>query len=156
ASQAFLEPSSIVLATSWLFRDGDRIAGRFKVMRRIARGAMGEVYQVYDERLRLQIALKAIRPELLGDAETVERFRREVLVTREIAHDGLCRVFDLVEHAIGPQPGLPDGTIVPCLTMQLLEGETLEEWLARRRPATPTEALPILRQVALALQVLHD
>jgi TolB-like protein/tetratricopeptide (TPR) repeat protein len=156
ASQTFLEPSSIVLAASWLFREGDRVAGRFKVIKRIARGAMGEVYQVYDERLRLHVALKAIRPELIGDADTVERFRREVLVTRDIAHDGLCRVFDLVEHAIGPQAGFPDGTIVPCLTMQLLEGESLEEWLARSRPMTPAAALPLLTQIGEALQVLHD
>ena len=53
ASQHFLEPGSVVLSAPWLFRDGDSVAGRFKVIRRIARGAMGEVYQVYDERLRL-------------------------------------------------------------------------------------------------------
>jgi serine/threonine protein kinase len=156
ASQTFLEPSSIILATSWVFREGDRVAGRFTVLKRIARGAMGEVYQVYDERLRLHVALKAIRPELVGDADTVERFRREVLVTRDIPHDGLCRVFDLIEHTIGPRPGVPDGTVVPCLTMQLLEGESLEEWLARRRPMSPDEALPIVTQIAEALQVLHD
>jgi eukaryotic-like serine/threonine-protein kinase len=156
ASHTFLEPSSIVLAASWLFREGDRVAARFRVTKRIARGAMGEVYQVYDERLRLSVALKAIRPELIGDAETVERFRREVLVTRDIAHDGLCRVFDLVEHTIGPQAGFPEGTIVPCLTMQLLEGETLEETLARDRPMAPEVALPLLEQIAEALQVLHD
>ena len=156
ASQTFLEPSSIVLAASWLFREGDRVASRFKVTKRIARGGMGEVYQVYDERLRLSVALKAIRPELIGDAETVERFRREVLVTRDIAHDGLCRVFDLVEHPLGPQAGFPEGTIVPCLTMQLLEGETLEETLARDRPMSPAATLPLIEQIAEALQVLHN
>jgi eukaryotic-like serine/threonine-protein kinase len=156
ASQTFLEPSSLRLASAWLFREGDRVAGRFTVVKPIARGAMGEVYQVYDERLRLHIALKAIRPELLNDPETIERFKREVLVTRNIAHDSLCRVFDLVEHASGPQSGLPDGTIVPCLTMELLDGESLDEWLTRRRPISPEEALPLVRQIADALQELHD
>jgi eukaryotic-like serine/threonine-protein kinase len=156
ASNSFLEPSSLVLAASWLFRGGDTVAGRFKVIRRIARGAMGEVYQVYDDRLRLHVALKAIRPELLGDADTVERFRREVLVTRDIAHDGLCRVFDLVEHPIDPQAGFPDGTVVPCLTMQLLEGESLEDWLTRSRPVAPATALPLVAQIGEALHVLHQ
>jgi serine/threonine-protein kinase len=156
ASQSFLEPGSIVLAASWLFREGAHVAGRFTVIRRIARGAMGEVYQVFDERLQLPVALKAIRPELLGNSESVERFSREVRVTRGIAHEGLCRVFDLVEHSVPPQSGFPEGTVVPCLTMELLEGETLEEWLQTRRPLPLKDALPLLRQVAEALQVLHD
>jgi serine/threonine protein kinase/tetratricopeptide (TPR) repeat protein len=156
ASQTFLHPESLIVAARWLFQEGDRVADRFRVVRRIARGAMGEVYQVFDERLRLHIALKAIRPELVEDAETVERFRREVLVTRDIAHEGLCRVFDLVEHKIEAHPALPAGTIVPCLTMQLLDGETLEDWLATRRPLSAKEALPLIEQIASALQVLHE
>ncbi len=156
ASQSFLEPGSVVLSAPWLFREGDRVANRFTVARRIARGAMGEVYQVYDERLRQSVALKAIRPELIGDTDSVERFRREVLVTRGIGHPGVCKVFDLVEHPIAGHPSVPDGTIVPCLTMQLLEGESLEEWLARRRPIRPAEALPLIAQIGEALQALHD
>lgn len=156
ASQTFLHPESLIVTARWLFQEDDRVAGRFRVVRRIARGAMGEVYQVFDERLRLHIALKAIRPELVEDHETVERFRREVLVTRDIAHEGLCRVFDLVEHKIETDPVLPAGTIIPCLTMQLLEGETLEDWLVSRRPLSANEAFPLIEQIASALHVLHD
>ncbi len=156
ASQTFLEPDSIVVRAAWLFPPGECIAGRFRVVKPIARGAMGEVYQVQDERLRLSVALKAIRPELLSDAESVERFRREVLVTRDIAHDGLCRVFDLIEHPMPPQTGFPAGTVVPCLTMQLLEGVNLDDWLAAHRPMPVAEAMPLVRQIADALQVLHD
>jgi tetratricopeptide (TPR) repeat protein len=156
ASRSFLAPGSLVLPAPWLLDEHDRVAGRFRVVRRIARGAMGEVYEVYDERLRHAVALKAIRPELIGDADTAERFRREVLVTQDIAHPGLCRVIDLVEHRLDGRPGVPDGTIVPCLTMQLLEGETLEDWLSGRRPIAPSDALPLITQIGEALQVLHD
>jgi eukaryotic-like serine/threonine-protein kinase len=156
ASQSFLLPESLVVAAQWLFQTDDCVAGRFRVVRRLARGAMGEVYQVYDERLRLHVALKAIRPELVEDQDTVERFRREVLVTRDIAHESLCRVFDLVEHRIDADAALPRGTIVPCLTMQLLEGRTLEEWLSDRRPLSASDAFPLIEQIAGALQVLHD
>ena len=156
SSKTFLEHNTIAFAATWLFHEGDRIANRFKVVKQIARGAMGEVYQVYDERLRLHVALKAIRPELIGDADTAERFRREVLVTRDIAHEGLCRIFDFVEHEVTTtETGLPPGTMIPCLTMQLLEGQTLEEWLAARRPISSSEALPLLTQIGEALQVLH-
>jgi eukaryotic-like serine/threonine-protein kinase len=156
ASRSFLEPGSVVLSAPWLLREGDSVARRFRVVRRIARGAMGEVYQVHDERLRQSVALKAIRPELIGDAEAAERFRREVLVTRDIAHPCLCKVFDLVEHQVDGRADVPDGTIVPCLTMQLLEGESLEEWLSGRRPISPAEALPLITQIGDALQTLHD
>ena len=156
ASESFLEPGSVTLSAPWLLRDGDSVARRFTVIRRIARGAMGEVYQVQDERLRQAVALKAIRPELIGDADAAERFRREVLVTRNIGHPCLCKVFDLVEHQISGRAGVPDGTIVPCLTMQLLEGESLEQWLSGRRPITPAEALPLITQIGDALQTLHD
>ena len=156
ASQSFLEPGSVMLSAPWLLRDGDSVARRFTVIRRIARGAMGEVYQASDERLRQAVALKAIRPELIGDADAAERFRREVLVTRNIGHACLCKVFDLVEHQISGRAGVPDGTVVPCLTMQLLEGESLEQWLSGRRPITPAEALPLITQIGDALQTLHD
>lgn len=156
ASKTFLEPRTIVFAAPWLFREGDRIANRFAVIKRIARGGMGEVYQVQDERLRLPVALKAIRPELIGDPDTAERFRREVLVTRDIAHEGLCRVFDIVEHQMSEESGLPAGTIIPCLTMQFLEGESLEAWLEQKGPLSADQALPLVQQIADALQVLHD
>ena len=156
ASQSFLDPGSVTLSAPWLLGEGDSVAGRFTVIRRIARGAMGEVYQVHDDRLRQAVALKAIRPELIGNADAAERFRREVRVTRNIGHPCLCKVFDLVEHQISGRAGVPDGTIVPCLTMQLLEGESLEDWLKGRRPISPEEALPLITQIGDALQTLHD
>lgn len=156
ASSGFLEPGSLALRAAWLFRTGDLVAGRFRITRPIARGAMGEVYEVFDERLRLAVALKAIRPELLSESGTVDRFRREVLVTRDIAHEGLCRVFDLVEHPLPASSGLPAGSTLPCLTMQLLQGESLESWLSTRRPLPLPQALAFVRQIAGALQTLHD
>jgi len=156
ASTTFLEPGALLFDAPWLFRPGDRVADRFTVARHIARGAMGEVYEAHDDRLRLRVALKALRPQLVGDAHTAERFRREVLVTRDIAHEGLCRIFDLLEHRIGPGTSLPEDTQVPCLTMQLLEGESLDEYLKGRRPLRPSEAFPLLIQIAEALDVLHD
>src|SRR5689334_16333951 len=147
ASNSFLDPGGLVLDVPWLFRPGDSIAARFTVLRPIARGASGEVYEAEDERLHQRIAVKAVRPQLAGDPLTRERLRREALVTRNIAHDGLCRIFDLVEHTMGPGRSLPEGTVLPCLTMQLLQGESLEEHLVTRRPLATSEAFPLLMQI---------
>jgi serine/threonine-protein kinase len=156
ASNSFLDPGGLVLDVPWLFRPGDSIAARFAVVRPIARGATGEVYDAIDERLNQHIAVKAVRPQYAGDPLTRERLRREALVTRDIAHDGLCRIFDLVEHTMGPGRTLPEGTVLPCLTMQLLEGESLEEHLATHRPLSTAEAFPLLLQIAATLDVLHE
>ena len=156
ASSTFLEPGAMLVDVPWLFRAGDRVAGRFAVNRAIARGATGEVYEAFDERLRLRVALKALRPQLIGDAQTAERFRREVLVTRDIAHEGLCRIFDLIEHPVPAGTALPENTVVPCLTMQLLDGQSLEDYLRVHRPLAPADAFPLLLQIADALDVLND
>lgn len=155
ASGSFLSASPIGLKPSWLFAEGTRVGARFRIVRPIARGAMGEVYEAEDERLRLRVALKTLRPELLSDPESIERFRREVLITRDIPHEHICRVFDLVEHALPADKAFPDGAVLPCLTMQLLQGESLETWCERNRPASPSEVLPLIEQIASALQSLH-
>src|SRR4029453_4880123 len=58
ASSGFLAPGSIALRAAWAFAVGDVVAQRFRIVKPIARGAMGEVYEVYDQRLRLSVALK--------------------------------------------------------------------------------------------------
>src|SRR5215831_19351816 len=55
------------------------LAGRFSIVRFIARGGMGAVYEAEDMSLRTRVALKIIRRALLADASALERFRREVL-----------------------------------------------------------------------------
>lgn len=138
-----------------LFSAGELVAGRFQILRLIARGGMGEVYEAIDNKLHgLRVALKTLRLGLATERQAHDRFKREVWVIREIPHEGLCQMFDLVEH----RSVNPDGTevVVPCLTMQLLEGESLKDFLGRHRPLGAAEALPLLRQVAHALQAMHD
>ncbi len=137
------------------FATGDLVAGRFQILRLIARGGMGEVYEAIDNKLHgLRVALKTLRLGLATERQAHDRFKREVWVIREIPHEGLCQMFDLVEH----RSVNPDGTevVIPCLTMQLLEGESLKDYLGRHRPLSTAEALPLLRQVAHALQAMHD
>lgn len=129
-----------------VFCDGSTVAGRLRIVRFIDRGAMGEVYEAFDERLRQRVALKTIRRELIRTGETLARFEREIRMAREVTHPNLCRVFDYVE----------DSTGIPCYTMELIEGESLHAFLARERPLPIETALPLIRQVASGVDALHQ
>lgn len=128
------------------FAVGSVIAGRYRVLRYINRGGMGEVYEVEDTLLRERVALKTLR----SDPHVPSRLDREVRMARAVAHEHLCPVYDYCEHHE------QDGSSTPCLTMALLQGETLAERLQRVRPLPIAEALSIIRQIAAALQCLHD
>jgi serine/threonine protein kinase/tetratricopeptide (TPR) repeat protein len=132
-----------------VFFEGQLAADRFRVLKLLSRGGMGEVYEVFDETLRLRVALKTLRPELLADASARSRFEREIRVARQVTHDSLCRVYDVFEHR-------EEGRTVPCLTMQLLQGESLHAHLERLRPLRPDSALPLIRQIGAALEILHS
>jgi len=133
---------------------GECIAGRFRVVRFIASGGMGEVYEVFDENLNVRLALKTLRSDRATDSEALPRFRREVILPRGVSHDNVCRVYDLIEHTI--QDGAFGNRVIPCLSMELLEGENLSEFLSRERPLSPARAMPIIRQMANGLAALHQ
>lgn len=133
-----------------VFAPEQRVASRFRIVGFIGGGGMGEVYEAFDERLRVRVALKTLRTELMSDPQALERFRREILVAREVSHECVCKIFDLVEHS-----DVADGATVPCLTMQLVEGVSLLTYLQTRRPLATAEALPLIRQIAGAIDALH-
>lgn len=144
----FLEPGrSPVSARS--FACGDIVAGRFRIVRLLGRGGMGEVYEAEDTLLGERLALKAIRPEIASDPVTLARFRNEIQLARRITHLNVCRIFDLEVHEGGSQP-------VAFLTMELLVGETLAARLERTGPLAPLEALSLGRQMAEGLAAAHQ
>lgn len=154
-ASGFLEDESFSSSPP-VFQPGQLVAERFRIVRLISRGGMGEVYDTYDERLSVRLALKTLRPEYASDCEALERFRREIRVTRNLVHPNLCRVYELVEHRLPPDDHASGERVITCLTMQLLCGETLEQHLAKSGPLTPEAALPLIRQIAEAIEILHE
>jgi serine/threonine-protein kinase len=134
---------------SQVFKPGEVIAERFRIVRLLGTGGMGQVFLAYDQKLAVSVALKTLHPALAEDPEFVKRFRREICVAREVSHPGLCRIYDLVEHT-------QRGSIVHCFSMELLKGESLADLIARNRPLGTREALALLRPIASALAALHD
>jgi serine/threonine protein kinase len=135
------------------FTVGELVSGRFRVVRFIGRGGMGEVYEAEDLELGRNIALKTIRPEIAADERVIARFKQEIQLSLRVTHSNVCRIFDIERHqtASGSQD---DAQEVTYLSMELLAGETLAERLRRGRMTTD-EALPILLQIIDGLQAAH-
>jgi len=131
------------------------LSGRFRVIRFLGQGGMGEVYEARDLDLGEPVALKTIRPEIATEPHTMARFKREINLARRVAHPNVCRTFDLERHR--PPPGTdPSAGEVTFLTMELLEGETLAARLRRVGRIAAAEALPLVQQMAEALAAAHE
>ena len=130
------------------FVPNEVLAGRFRILRFISRGGMGEVYAAEDLQLGGQVAVKTILPNFVLRPGIVERFRREISLSLRITHPNVCRVFDLESHH-------SDSGEVLFLTMELLEGETLESWISRHGAASTKTAAPIVLQILEGLKAAH-
>lgn len=133
---------------SQTFSSGDLVAGRFRIVRFLAKGGMGEVYEAEDIELRERVALKSIRGELLHDARALERFKREVHLARKVTHPNICRIYDLFRHS-------SDSGSLVFVAMELLEGETLAEFIRQQHRLETEEAQPIALQIASGLGAAH-
>ena len=130
---------------------GAVLAGRYRIVGFLGRGAVGEVYEAFDQELDEAIAVKVLRPEIARDERVLQRFKREIQLGRRVTHPNVCRVFDLVYHS--PSPDAPPDKVL--LTMELLRGETLEQLLARQGRMSTAEALPVIGHIAAALTAAH-
>jgi serine/threonine-protein kinase len=117
--------------------------GRYRAVRRIDAGGMGEVWEADDTLLGRRVAIKVLVEELAGDRVAMRRFRREARATAKLDHSNVVRVFDFV-----------DGES-PFLILELLEGQTLAERLRRDGALPPAEAARIAAAVADGLDVAH-
>jgi Tfp pilus assembly protein PilF len=129
---------------TFVFSPGELIAGRYRILRFVSRGGMGEVYEAEDLELHERDALKTLLPAIADDQRMIGRFKQEIQLSRKIGHPNVCRVFDLGMHA---------GTYF--LTMEFLDGETLAARLERDGPLDPQAALVVLEHIAGALDAAH-
>ena len=130
----------------------DRVlAGRYRLLDRVAVGAMGEVWRAHDDRLDRDVAVKLLRPELADDPGFVERFRVEARHAASVRHPHVAAVHDYGED----QDVLTGGAATAYLVMDLLEGCTLGALLAEGGPMPPERVASLLAQVADALAAAH-
>jgi TolB-like protein/tetratricopeptide (TPR) repeat protein len=143
-----VQSSGTPAPSSSTLREGEVLLERFKLLRLVGRGGMGEVYEARDLRLHATVALKTVRTSSTAAPELLERLRREVQLARVVTHPNVCRVFDFHEGSG------PDEKPVAFVTMEYLDGETLAERLASA-PLPPREAIPLLEQMAEGLAAIH-
>jgi serine/threonine-protein kinase len=104
---------------------GQILGSRFQIRSLLGRGGMGEVWRAYDLKLRVDVALKTLRAELLEKERALQALRQEVRTAREVMSPNVCRVFDLVEL---------DGQ--ELVSMEYIDGTTLIRILQSRGPLT--------------------
>ena len=118
--------------------------GVYEIVGSIGSGGMGEVYRARDSRLGRHVALKILPPAFANDADRLARFKREARVLAALNHPNIAQIF-----------GFEDHHSAQALVLELVEGETLAERIARG-PLQLTEAADVARQVALALEASHE
>ena len=129
------------------FRAGDQVGPRYTIIRLLGVGGMGAVYQAFDHELGVAVAIKVILPGAQSD-ETVareleSRFKRELVLARQVTHKYVVRIHDL---------GEIDG--IKYITMSYLDGKELGR-LLKEGPLAIPDILRIMRSVASGLEAAH-
>ena len=123
---------------------GSTFAVRYQVIEELGHGGMGKVYKVFDKETNSKVALKLINPEVGADKNTIERFRNELKVARDISHKHICRMYDLGREG--------DNVFI---TMEYVSGEDLKSLIRRTKRLDIGTAISIAKQICEGLAEAH-
>jgi tetratricopeptide (TPR) repeat protein/TolB-like protein len=145
--QGALTPGGSAAGRKGMLLPGQAFGSRYRVVRQLGIGGMGAVYQAWDSELGVTVALKTIRPgsDPWVATELEQRFKRELLLAREVTHKNVVRIHDLGEI-----------DRIKYITMSYVDGWSLSALLHARGKLPVPEALGIARQVASGLQAAHE
>jgi tetratricopeptide (TPR) repeat protein len=124
---------------------GTPLGTRYLIESILGEGGMGMVYRARDLELDRTVALKVIRPDLASRPEILDRFKREIQLASRVTHKNVVRIHDLGE--VGD---------LRFISMSFIEGESLRALLDREGPLSAERGVPLVRQIAVALQAAHD
>jgi serine/threonine protein kinase len=122
---------------------GEVLDGRYKITRKLGEGGMGEVFAAEHVHIEKKFAVKLLRPEIVSNAEAVQRFRQEARSASSIGHRNIIAIEDF--------GALPDGRIYMC--MELLNGAALNDLITQPQPVD--RLLNILIQTGHGLAAAH-
>lgn len=127
---------------------GELIDTRYELIRILANGGMGTIYEGLDTRLDRKVAVKIMHPHLAQDEEFISRFIREAKAAASLSHPNIVNVMDQGWN----QSGIP----AVFLVMELVEGQTLRELIASKGSFTVNETINYLSPVVSALAAAHQ
>ena len=120
------------------------LSDAYEVGREVGRGGMGVVYRATDRKLRREVAIKVLPPELAYRDDVRQRFLREAQTAAQLSHANIVPIYAVEER---------DGLV--CFVMALVDGESLASRIARERQLSPEFTAETLRAVADALGYAH-
>ena len=138
------EDRAIAAIGSVVMEIGTVLGSRYEITKLLGMGGMGAVYHAQDRELDRPVGLKIIRPDLAGNPEILARFKRELILARQVTHRNIIRIFDLSE---------ADG--MKFITMEYIEGEDLRSIFLRERKLAPEAAVDIILQTLRGLAAAH-
>jgi serine/threonine-protein kinase len=127
------------------FPPGTVLGGRYRIVGRLGRGGMGEVYRADDLKLAQPVALKFLPPELDRDPSRLMQLHNEVRMARQVSHPNVCRVYDIDE---------VDGHTF--LSMEYVDGEELGSLLRRIGRFSIERSLELAREICAGLGAAHE
>jgi serine/threonine protein kinase/tetratricopeptide (TPR) repeat protein len=126
-----------------------RIVSHYRVDRELARGGMGVVYQAEDINLQRRVAIKLLPGEVTANPASFERLQREARAASSLDHPNICSIYELGDY---------QGS--PFIAMQLLEGQTLRQWIETAGQLSASsrlsQALDLAIQTANGLAAAHQ
>ena len=127
------------------FAPGTVLGGRYRVIGRLGRGGMGEVYRADDLKLGQPVALKFLPPDVDRDPARLTQLHTEVRMARQVSHPNVCRVYDIDE---------VEGQTF--LSMEYVDGEDLASLLRRIGHFPQERGLELARQICAGLAAAHE
>jgi serine/threonine protein kinase/tetratricopeptide (TPR) repeat protein len=124
---------------------GTLFADRYEIIEELGKGGMGSVYRVEDTKIREEVALKLIKPEISFDKKTIERFSNELKLARKIVHKNVGRMFELMEDK---------GT--HFITMEYVPGQDLKGLIRQSAPISTARTISIAKQICAGLAEAHN
>jgi serine/threonine protein kinase len=126
--------------------EGQIIAGHFQILSKLGEGGMSTVYRARHQLLKKEVAIKILHPHLVRNRSSRERFRQEAQAASQIEHANVVRIIDF---------GILENE-QPYIVMDLLDGQSLGEFIKEKDYLSPEEALPIFNELLDALSFAHN